>query len=72
MKKKTIPQHSPEAKHIPMRLAIRFLDVAIEMGATYGEIRKACDAVPSLLERATSPTMIAVGIGEREIGIDQR
>lgn len=70
MKKKIVPQHSQEAKHIPARLAIRFLDVAIEMGATYGEIRKACEEVPLLLEEATSPKMIAVGCGEREIGVD--
>lgn len=70
MEKKTVPQTSNEAKQVPMRLAIRFLDVSIEMGATYGEIRKACELVPSLLENITSPTTIAVGVGEREIGVD--
>ena len=70
VEKKIVPQHSQEAKLIPARLAIRILDVAIEMGATYSEIRKACEVVPSVLETETSPTMIAVGCGEREIGVD--
>lgn len=68
LKKQIVPRTSPEAKQLVCSLAIQMLDLAIECGATYFEIRKACEQVLDLMEKDTSPRFIAVGEGLREIG----
>ena len=59
------PDHASNVIH--RTLAVKMLEIAIESGATYGEIRRACYEFLEFLENGTKPEFACNVYGERDI-----